>query len=122
MKNDNSVQLVVIDTPNILKSFVVGGWYPYTFAYYNNISEAKDYPVVIPYWEDAVRWVCADKILQKKIQTNGGFGSNRDPNEIINKDHIYAWRLNVNGELINRTDQLRGILDNCHSGGTKGRI
>jgi hypothetical protein len=112
MKDDNNVELIVIDTPNYLKSFIVGGWYPYTYSYYRGVSELKNFPVVITFWEEAIAWVCANPEEKIKIRSVSGFANNRNLVK-VNKDHAYAWSLSVEGKLTDRTDQLRQIITEC---------
>lgn len=112
MSDDGDVQLIILDTPNILKSFVVGGWYPYTYAYYKGLTNISDFPVVIGYWDHGVQWLCADDIGKIEIQKIGGFGNNRI-DKITNSKHIYAWSLGQEGDLKDRTNQLRSIADDC---------
>ena len=112
MKDDEDIQLVVIDTPNELKSFVVGGWYPYTLAYYKGLTEVTQFPVVIPFWDHAVQWVCSDPSMKKEIQVVGGFGDNRSL-DYLDIEHIYAWSLEVNGHLTDKTNIMRNITQKC---------
>jgi len=112
MKNDDNVQLIVLHTPNILKSYVVQGWYPYTYAYYKGLKDITDFPVVFPYWDQGVEWVCASDEDKRKVQTIGGFANNRKSNN-INIEHIYAWNIDLNGQLKNRTEELRSVASNC---------
>jgi len=112
MEEDDDVQLIVIDTPNKLKSFVAGGWYPYTYAYYKGLTDIKKFPVVIAFWEYAAQWVCSNPEQKDDMQAVGGFGDNRNL-EYLDIEHIYAWYLDVDGKLDNKTDQIRQITKEC---------
>lgn len=114
MASDDRVQLIVIDTPNILKSFVVAGWYPYTFAYYNGLTEVTEFPVVIPYWDYGVTWICGDENKKNEIQGTGGFVDYQNL-PMLDPEHVYAWSLSENGNLTNKTEALRNVTRSCNA-------
>lgn len=115
LKEDDKVELIVIDTPNVLASFVVGGWYPYTYAYHKGLDSLLKFPVVISRMGIGEQWACAKSVEEKKIvQGLGGFGDAQNLPQ-VSPNHIYAWSLSENGELTNRTDSFRSKVTECLS-------
>lgn len=112
MKDNDNVELVVIHTPNYLASFVVGGWYPYTYAYYKGLDDIIEFPVVISNWQLALDWICADSDAKKAIQARGGFGNNRNL-DTLDSERMYGFYLKENGELSDKTDALRAHYQEC---------
>lgn len=113
MEPDKDVQLVIIDVPNFLASFIVGGWYPYTYAYYKGLTDVTKFPVVISRLGIGIQWACAKSKLEKqKIASIGGFSDNQNL-ENLDQSHVYAWKLNEKGELTNITSNFRSDLSLC---------
>lgn len=106
-------RLLVIDTPNKLKSFVVLGWFPYTFSYYRGITDIQDFPTVFPTTESAYNWVCA-KSNEERTQIQNTVGViDYQNSKSFSRDDVYAWYLRENGQIDDKTENFRSNISNC---------
>lgn len=110
--NSTNVEVLIVDAPNKLKSFVVLGWLPYTFAYYNGLSETKDFPLVIPHWESAIEWVCSTPEQKKDLEVKLGVVNYRGIYK-TDLDKVFAFRLEVNGQINDKTENFRNTVIDC---------
>lgn len=106
------VDVLIVDTPNKLKSFVVLGWLPYTYAYYTGLRETTKFPAVFPDWDSAIQWACSPIDKKKEIEVRLGVVNYRNIYKVdLNK--LFAFRLEVNGKITDQTDNFRDRVKSC---------
>jgi hypothetical protein len=116
-EKDADVRVLVIYTPNKLNSFVVLGWFPYTFAYYRGFTDFTKFPTVFSGWEDAKLWLCTkDQTIRDTIEKRDGV-IDYQKGKTVDLDHVYAWKLEEDGSIYDKTDLLKLELSvNCKNG------
>lgn len=112
LDKDDDVQVLILDTPNELKSFVVQGWYPFTYAYYKGLSGTNKFPTIIAESEAGQKWICADKSEKQQIANMAGFVDYRN-DTVLYKEHIYWFTISEDGNLKDRTLELYSNIQDC---------
>jgi len=103
---------ILIDTPNELKSFVVGGWFPHTYGFYRGITSSSKLPTVFSFKADAVRWFCEeDSLKRKEIALSSG--SADYSGKYFRENEIFAWHLEENGKLSDQRGSFLSDIRKC---------
>lgn len=113
VSDDESVRFLLIDTPNRLKSFLAGGWFPYTFAYYRGLSDISDFPTVFSFWQSGLDWLCAKNDIEKDAIAHLEGVSDYQKGKTFTVDDIYAWSVSEDGKITDRTETLRQDYQEC---------